>query len=357
MSSAYHAVPRANRGHGRAAVRPGVERGRAIGGTSPARAPTSAGRASAAPARQSAFGTPGPAGTTMRDGPTDGRSPPPRRPAPDGGGGRHGHGGVGAQAAPAAPGARPAGRRPTAAAATAATPTPGPWFDMNVATGSVSFWEPATMPVGDAAHQGGGRDPGRHGHRGDPLAARPPPASSRPASLTKVLTSLVALENFSPGEEVTITPAALGQAADDTVMGLQAGETLTVQELLDGMLLPSGDDAASAIAVDTVGEFRFVSAMNAQVAALGLQDFELLEHLRARRPRALLVRVRPGGDRDLHVRPLPPLRPDRGHPEHGAARHPGAPRLPPRQPRRSCSRTTPPPSASSRDGPATPGPA
>ena len=173
-------------------------------------------------------------------------------------------------AAPAAPVA--AGHPPGAGVASpAATPTPRPWFDMNVASGSVSFWEPATLPVGTPPIKAAAgilvdMD------TGEILWQQDPHRELAPASLTKVLTALVALENFSPDQEVTITPAALGQAADDTVMGLKAGQTLSVQELLDGMLLPSGDDAASAIAVDTVGEFRFVSAMNAQVAALGLQD-------------------------------------------------------------------------------------
>ena len=74
----------------------------------------------------------------------------------------------------------------------------------------------------------------------------------------------------SPDQRVTITANALGQSSADTLMHIRAGETLTVEELLDGMLLASGDDAASAIAVDTVGMSRFVAAMNAQVAALGL---------------------------------------------------------------------------------------
>ena len=64
------------------------------------------------------------------------------------------------------------------------------------------------------------------------------------------------------------------------------------------MLLVSGNDAANALASDTVGTERFVGAMNAQVAALGLHDFPLHQPGRPRRPRAVLVRVRPGGDRD-----------------------------------------------------------
>ena len=107
---------------------------------------------------------------------------------------------------------------------------------------------------------------------GEILWERQPDLELAPASLTKVLTSLVALENFSPDQPVIVTSKALGQSSDDTLMGLRAGETLTVRELLDGMLLPSGDDAASAIAIDTVGMARFVAAMNAQVAALGLAE-------------------------------------------------------------------------------------
>ena len=149
--------------------------------------------------------------------------------------------------------------------------TPSPWFEMNVTGGTVSFWEPAAMPSGTPAIRAAAGilvDM----NTGEILWERSPHLHLAPASLTKVLTSLVALENLSPDREVTITPDALGQASDDTVMGLAAGETLSVRELLEGMLLPSGDDAASAIAVDTVGEARFVAAMNAQVAALGLHD-------------------------------------------------------------------------------------
>jgi D-alanyl-D-alanine carboxypeptidase (penicillin-binding protein 5/6) len=93
-----------------------------------------------------------------------------------------------------------------------------------------------------------------------------------PASTTKVLAALVGLDNFPPTTLVTVTPDALNQAWDETRMGLKAGEVLSVQELLSGMMLVSGNDAATALAVDTVGPERFVAAMNAQVRALGLQD-------------------------------------------------------------------------------------
>ncbi|HVC03615.1 MAG TPA: serine hydrolase [Candidatus Acidoferrales bacterium] len=150
-------------------------------------------------------------------------------------------------------------------------PTSPPWFDMRIASGGLSFWMPAVMPAGAPpmrAHTGILVDL----DTGEILWAREPHLGVPPASLTKVLTALVALENLSPGQEVTVTADALGQSSDDTLMGLKAGQTLTVEELLDGMLLPSGDDAASAIAADTVGTPRFVAAMNAQVAELGLHD-------------------------------------------------------------------------------------
>ena len=146
-----------------------------------------------------------------------------------------------------------------------------PWFGMTVTGGSIGLWKPPALPAGAppiAARAGILVDM----DDGEILWERRPHVALPPASLTKVLTSLVALENFSPAREVTVTRGALLQAGDDSVMGLRVEETLTVQELLEGMLLPSGDDAASAIAVDTVGEARFVAAMNAQVAALGLHN-------------------------------------------------------------------------------------
>jgi D-alanyl-D-alanine carboxypeptidase (penicillin-binding protein 5/6) len=158
-----------------------------------------------------------------------------------------------------------------AATRPSANGTPAPWYEMQVGTAAIHFWTPSPMPLGAPAIRG------RSGilidlDTGEILWQKLPNLELAPASLTKVLTALVALENFSPSQEVTVTADALGQSAADTRMGLKAGQTLSVEELLDGMLLPSGDDAASAIAVDTVGLSRFMAAMNAQVAALGLDD-------------------------------------------------------------------------------------
>jgi D-alanyl-D-alanine carboxypeptidase (penicillin-binding protein 5/6) len=144
------------------------------------------------------------------------------------------------------------------------------WFRMSLLQDSVGFHAataPARPPVIPTA---GGIlvdiDSGVILWQHDAYAQLPP------ASTTKILTALVALENFSPTQVVTVTAASLHQAWDETRMGITAGQRFTVDELLTGMLLVSGNDAATAIAQDTVGLERFVAAMNAQAAALGLHD-------------------------------------------------------------------------------------
>ena len=93
-----------------------------------------------------------------------------------------------------------------------------------------------------------------------------------PASLIKLLTAMVVLENYRPTALITVTPDALFQSGDESKMYLHAGQTLTVQELITGLLTVSANDAADVFAQDTVGMERFVGAMNAQAAALGLRD-------------------------------------------------------------------------------------
>ena len=93
-----------------------------------------------------------------------------------------------------------------------------------------------------------------------------------PASTTKIVSALVALENLDPEAVVNVTPDALLAAADETKLGVEAGDHYTVGELLQAMLTISANDAADVMAVDTVGMTRYVAAMNEQLAALGLRD-------------------------------------------------------------------------------------
>jgi serine-type D-Ala-D-Ala carboxypeptidase (penicillin-binding protein 5/6) len=92
------------------------------------------------------------------------------------------------------------------------------------------------------------------------------------ASCTKVMTALVAVQHGALNRLVTVgDDAAAHVNPDNSYMGLSAGETLTLSELLYGLLLPSGNDAAVAIA-DAVGgnEPQFVAMMNAEAQTLGL---------------------------------------------------------------------------------------
>ena len=67
------------------------------------------------------------------------------------------------------------------------------------------------------------------------------------ASTTKIMTALVVLERASPGEEVTVRQEHMTEGSS---MYLKPGERVTVEELLYGLLLCSGNDAAAALADD-----------------------------------------------------------------------------------------------------------
>lgn len=70
-----------------------------------------------------------------------------------------------------------------------------------------------------------------------------------PASITKLVTAFTALQYLSPEDEVVLSSELDLVPWDSSVAGLQRGDTLTVEQLIEGMLLPSGNDAATALAV------------------------------------------------------------------------------------------------------------
>jgi D-alanyl-D-alanine carboxypeptidase (penicillin-binding protein 5/6) len=93
-----------------------------------------------------------------------------------------------------------------------------------------------------------------------------------PASLLKVATALVALDHLGLDQVVTV-PASINQIPwDSTRMGLRAGERLTVRELLYGLFLNSGNDAAITLAEAAMPRASFMALMNAKAAQLGLVD-------------------------------------------------------------------------------------
>lgn len=96
-----------------------------------------------------------------------------------------------------------------------------------------------------------------------------------PASLTKITTALVAVDqvNIAQTVYVTVDGGALSAATNATIMGLRPGQSLGMVDLLYGLLLPSGNDAAIEIAEQVAGSVEdFAVLMNAKVEELGLTD-------------------------------------------------------------------------------------
>ncbi len=91
-----------------------------------------------------------------------------------------------------------------------------------------------------------------------------------PASTTKIMTAIVTLENGRLDQQVTIREDHLSEGS---VMGLLDGDVVTVDDLLWGLLLNSGNDAAMALAEAVGGSVEgFVAMMNQKAAELGLKD-------------------------------------------------------------------------------------
>ena len=96
------------------------------------------------------------------------------------------------------------------------------------------------------------------------------------ASITKVMTAIVALDAVASGAvslDSTVTVSAAAAAVGESSAGLQEGDAMPLEVALKALLVPSGNDAAVAIA-ETVGgsEDAFVAAMNAKAAELGCTD-------------------------------------------------------------------------------------
>jgi D-alanyl-D-alanine carboxypeptidase len=95
-----------------------------------------------------------------------------------------------------------------------------------------------------------------------------------PASLTKIATALVTVERGRLSDRIAVKLNGWELTATDgsSIMGLEEGMLLSVEELLYGLMLASGNDAALALG-DYFGSLdRLVSLMNARVISLGLQD-------------------------------------------------------------------------------------
>lgn len=113
---------------------------------------------------------------------------------------------------------------------------------------------------------------------GEILAAKDETARIVPASMTKVMTVLVAAEalqnkNLSDTVEITEDILETVSADNDAAVGFQAGEAVTVADCLYGAALHSGADAAIALGRYVSGsDDAFVEAMNQKAEELGLSD-------------------------------------------------------------------------------------
>ena len=103
------------------------------------------------------------------------------------------------------------------------------------------------------------------------LYAQNPDKRLANASTTKIMTALLTLEQPDQDRYFTVDSDAI--QVEGTTMGLQPGDSVTLHQLAAGMLLPSGNDAANAAAVEIAGsEEAFVRLMNQRAAELGLEN-------------------------------------------------------------------------------------
>ena len=106
---------------------------------------------------------------------------------------------------------------------------------------------------------------------GNAIWARQPDRRLPPASLTKLMTALLVLEQARPDDVVTINPSATRETGSR--IGLKSGERFRVQDLLAAALIPSANDACHALADHIDGnESKFVARMNHRARSLGLRN-------------------------------------------------------------------------------------
>lgn len=131
---------------------------------------------------------------------------------------------------------------------------------------------------------------------GVPLWAHRERESLPPASLTKIMTALLALEMGHLEKVVIISPEAAAETGSR--IGLRAGDRLTLNDLLQAMLIKSANDAAHAVAEAVGGTTgNFIALMNGRAAALQMSDthyadvcgHDLADHYSSARDLAILA--------------------------------------------------------------------
>lgn len=111
---------------------------------------------------------------------------------------------------------------------------------------------------------------------GEVVFAKNPHERRHPASVTKIMTLALAIEAIEQGKLRWDEPITASRAAKElggTTIFLQEGEQLSARDMLKGIAVASGNDAALAVAEHIAGsEAAFVEMMNAKAAELGMRD-------------------------------------------------------------------------------------
>ena len=87
------------------------------------------------------------------------------------------------------------------------------------------------------------------------------------ASLTKIMTAIVAIDHKREDNRYEVPPEAL---VGENTIGLSIGEVMSLEELLLGVFMYSANDAAETLAINTLGRENFIKTMNDKAKSLGL---------------------------------------------------------------------------------------
>ena len=105
---------------------------------------------------------------------------------------------------------------------------------------------------------------------GDVIAMKDPHGRYRPASIIKVLLALIAIDELPLDKEVTVSEESAGQ--EGSAVGLGPNGKYSIDDLLHGLLMVSGNDAAHALAQELGGDEETLRKVNEKAAELGMKD-------------------------------------------------------------------------------------